>query len=123
MFGLGMGLGASACSVCSWHSLTPYHDPSQAMAVALWTCSRQMASLGCASLPLLGVPGTWSSLPDPQKVPKGLFCTRYPCLQGHGGGRWGLLCQEAEAGPGIWGVWAGGKPGLQQPLCQFLISI
>lgn len=61
VFGLGTGLVACVCSVCSWHSLTPYHDPSQAMAVAFRTCSRQVASLGHASLPLPGVPGTRSS--------------------------------------------------------------
>lgn len=46
-----------------------------------------------------------------------------PCLQGHGGDKWGLLCQAAGAGLGLGGAWAGGEPGLQQPLCQFLISI
>lgn len=69
-FGPGLGLGASACSVCSWHSVTLYPDPSQAVAVAFRTCSRQVASPGCASLPLLGVPGTWSS-PRPTEGAQG----------------------------------------------------
>lgn len=48
-----------------------------------------------------------------RRCPRDCSVPGTPCLQGHGGGRWGLLCQGAGGGPGLGGAWAGGEPGLQ----------
>lgn len=117
-------LGAwSICLQCvSWHSVTPQRDPSQAMALAFWTRSRQMASLGQASLPLLGVPGTWSSPRPTERAQGTVLCwVAHACRATVGTN--GVCCARGLERGWDWGAWAGGEPGLQQPLCQFLISI